>query len=224
MDGRLARNYIMEGKYRLANMAMKIKMTETYWQDNTRIVYNKDCRDMSELANNSIQCIVTSSPYWGLRKYSGLPDLIWGGDKKCEHKNWGKTIERERIGWEATPEGQKQFKSAESEAYKSQSCFCSFCGAWKGQLGLEPTPELYLDHLVEICCEIRRVMRKDGVFFLNIGDSYMSGGGPTRHYGWADPKNLARGIQDYPEPTAYPHKLIKPKDLCLIPFRLAIRL
>ena len=44
----MARNYIMEGKYRLANMAMKIKMTETYWQDNTRIVYNKDCGDMSE--------------------------------------------------------------------------------------------------------------------------------------------------------------------------------
>src|SRR3990167_8554086 len=56
-----------------------------YWQDNTRTLYNSDCRDMGELADNSIQCIVTSPPYWGLRKYSGNQGLIWGGDPNCRH-------------------------------------------------------------------------------------------------------------------------------------------
>jgi len=165
--------------------------------------------------------------YWGLRKYSGLPDLIWGGDSSCEHQWLDATYKRRSSdglpGFSKERYDNKTYEELRRDK-PIESAFCSLCGAWKGQLGLEPMPELYLDHLVEICCEIRRVMRKDGVFFLNIGDSYMSGGGPTRHYGWADPKNLARGIQDYPEPTAYPHKLIKPKDLCLIPFRLAIRL
>src|SRR5438270_8506148 len=53
-------------------------------------------------------------------------------------------------------------------------------GAWCGDLGLEPTPELYIAHLVEVFREVRRVLRKDGTLFLNIGDSYM-GGGP--HHG-----------------------------------------
>ena len=53
---------------------------------------------------------------------------------------------------------------------------CSLCGAWKGAYGLEPTPELYISHTIEILREIRRVLRKDGVVFWNIGDSYWGGG------------------------------------------------
>jgi DNA modification methylase len=39
---------------------------------------------MSELPDNSVQCCVTSPPYWGLRKYAGNQDLIWG-DNHHEH-------------------------------------------------------------------------------------------------------------------------------------------
>jgi DNA modification methylase len=39
-------------------------------------------------------------------------------------------------------------------------------------LGLEPTPEAYTAHLVEVCEAVRRVLRSDGVFWLNLGDSY----------------------------------------------------
>lgn len=49
-------------------------------------------------------------------------------------------------------------------------------GDWKGQLGNEPTPELYIRHLVEICRGVRRVLRPDGVFWLNIGDSWSGSG------------------------------------------------
>ncbi len=53
-----------------------------------------------------------------------------------------------------------------------ESNFCSKCGAWKGNLGLEPTPELYIKHLVIIFKEIKRVLKKDGTLWLNLGDTY----------------------------------------------------
>ena len=54
-------------------------------------VWNKDCREMVEVEEESVQCVVTSPPYWGLRKYSGEQDLIWGGDNHHEHE-WGELI------------------------------------------------------------------------------------------------------------------------------------
>jgi len=44
---------------------------------------------MEELDDQSVQCVVTSPPYWGLRKYSGKQELIWGGDADCQHQ-WRK--------------------------------------------------------------------------------------------------------------------------------------
>src|SRR5687768_11201433 len=46
-----------------------------------------------------------------------------------------------------------------------------------GQIGLEPTINLYVDRIVECMAEIRRVLRNDGVLFLNMGDTYYSGKG-----------------------------------------------
>jgi DNA modification methylase len=49
-----------------------------YYQDNLITIYNKDCRQMSDLSDESVQCVVTSPPYWGLRKYAGkLVYSIW---------------------------------------------------------------------------------------------------------------------------------------------------
>ena len=59
---------------------------EHYWQDSMRTVYNKSCLDMSEVPDGSIQCVVTSPPYWRLRKYTGEQDLIWGGSNHHEHE------------------------------------------------------------------------------------------------------------------------------------------
>ena len=55
--------------------------------------------------------------------------------------------------------------------------FCHLCGAWRGSLGLEPTPQLYVRHLVEVFREVRRVLRSNGVLFLNLGDSYAAARG-----------------------------------------------
>jgi len=200
-----------------------------YFEDNLVKIYNGDARNMSKLLDNSVQCVVTSPPYWGLRKYSGLPDLIWG-NKDCEHR-WGNIIPNPMC-----KSGKHSSKSIVAEGTKiaeheirinsNQGSFCSLCGAWKGQLGLEPTPELYLDHLVEICREIKRVMRKDGVFFLNCGDSYMSHGGDRSKIGGfqANPNQDRLEAENSMSMKKKTNDILKDKDLCLIPFRLAIAL
>lgn len=79
--------------------------------------------------------------------YFGLRDYetepqIWGGDVDCEHK-WAEEI-----------------------------VMCVKCGAWRGQLGLEPTLRMYSGHLLEITDELKRVLKPTGVMFWNHGDSY----------------------------------------------------
>ncbi|GAH71892.1 unnamed protein product, partial [marine sediment metagenome] len=145
-----------------------------YYQDNHIRIFNKDCRHMDELPDESVQCVVTSPPYFGLRKYSGVQELIWGDGSK--------------------------------------SAF-----------GLEKTPENYISHTIEILREIRRVLRKDGVVFWNIGDSYAGSGMGAANYPGDYPKqNRNIGTLAVKGRKAYKDNIIKPKDLCLIPQRLAI--
>jgi len=175
-----------------------------YYEDNHIQLFNKDCRDMSELPDECVQVVCTSPPYWGLRKYSGEQELIWG-DNHCEHQ------------W------------TDYKYSKLKAGFCSLCGAWKGAFGLEPTPEMYVQHTIEILREIRRVLRKDGVVFWNIGDSYQGGNRGASvesdikrgdQGGSFQPHN--RGAKGIVSPSRLSHPLIKPKDLCLIPQRLMI--
>jgi len=168
----------------------------------------------NDLPDESVQCVVTSPPYWGLRKYDGEQDLIWGGDKECDHQ-WGKEIKVNRgtLGNNLDTLVGTQTAGIAKQA-NTQGSFCSICGAWKGAYGLEPTPELYVEHTIQILREIKRVLRKDGVVFWNIGDSYAA----NRSYQvtdtkWRDVNNI-KGSQ-------VPQGM-KPKDLCLIPFRVAI--
>ena len=53
----------------------------------------------------------------------------------------------------------------------TQVAYCQLCGAWRGQLGSEPTIEMFIAHLVEVFREVKRVLRPDGVAWCNIGDS-----------------------------------------------------
>lgn len=186
-----------------------------YYEDLDVKLYAKDCRQMTELADNSIQCVVTSPPYWGLRKYSGEQELIWGGDKDCEHQ-WGKREYKQHSG---RGDCQKSGKYSTQEPVADMILndhTCSLCGAWKGAYGLEPTPEMYVQHTIEILREIRRVLRKDGVVFWNIGDSYNGSGGAGGDY---NEGGLREGQPKYPGRKV---PSLKPKDLCLIPFRIAI--
>lgn len=86
-----------------------------------------------------------------------------------------------------------------------------------GQIGAEPNLNDYIANLVQVFQEVRRVLKPDGTFWLNIGDSYTSGG---RTWRGADKKNVARGMT-YRAPTP---EGLKPKDLIGVPWRLAFAL
>lgn len=187
------------------------------------------------LKDESVNCVVTSPPYWGLRKYS-IPDLVWDEDENCQHE-W--TLE---MVYKDSPTRQRSADCFTSESTKKEerwrpNQFCLHCSAWRGQLGLEPSIELYFSHLLQITKEIWRVLRKDGVLWLNIGDSYAGSG-----QGWGKDAGLTRNVhqtgcddrpiyiapgglgKDGKPPTANKQNGLKPKDLCLIPFRLALAL
>lgn len=113
---------------------------------------------MNSLPSRSIQCVVTSPPYWGLRDYN---------------------IE--------------------------------------GQIGLEKTLTQYANRLVAVFSEVKRVLKDNGIFWLNIGDGYTSG-----NRGWRAPdkKNPARAMNIRPDTP----EGLKPKDLLGVPWRLAFAL
>jgi DNA modification methylase len=186
-----------------------------------------DCRALlAELPDDSVHCVVSSPPYWALRDY-GIEPTVWGGDPVCSHA-WGEPLSLHKGGphggGSSLLEGGRTVVDAQA-ALKDVACgsFCA-CGAWRGQLGLEPRPDLFVDHLVEVLHQVWRVLRPDGTLWLNLGDSYAAGGnggggsfmGLREHNGWghrADKKGW-RGA-----PVG-----LKPKDLVGIPWRVAFAL
>jgi DNA modification methylase len=91
-----------------------------------------------------------------------------------------------------------------------------------GQIGNEPTLQAYLDEMVSVFRELRRVLRDDGVFWLNIGDSYASAGGAGTQGSFGDRASrtfTAAGSSKKGVPEGYKHK-----DLMMVPARLAIAL
>jgi DNA modification methylase len=86
-----------------------------------------------------------------------------------------------------------------------------------GQIGLESTVYAYIEHLAKVFAQVRRVLKDDGTLWLNVGDSYTSGG---RTWRATDKKNPIRAMSMRP-PT--PDGL-KPKDLIGVPWLLAFAL
>jgi site-specific DNA-methyltransferase (adenine-specific) len=136
----------------------KIDAPEILTLDDSLIIEGDALQALRMLPEQSIQCVVTSPPYWGLRDY-GI----------------------------------------------------------NGQIGLEKTLPQFLNHLVAIFNEVKRVLRDDGTLWLNIGDGYTSGNRGYRAY---DKKNPARAMSVRPETP----EGLKPKDLQGIPWRLAFAL
>lgn len=141
-------------------------------------IYNKDCKDgLKDLPDNSIDCCVTSPPYYGLRDY-----------------------------------GKEE------------------------QIGLEDTPEDYIERLVGVFMEVYRVLKPTGTLWLNIGDSYWGGKGKSgsssgeyqeqrfKDKNTITPSCCNFGGKGYTRPTDKKHEYIKPKDLIGIPWMLAFAL
>lgn len=124
--------------------------------DNFRLMLGDCLTSMRTLPDQSVNCCVTSPPYFGLRDYG-----------------------------------------------------------MEGQLGLEATPDEFVKAMVEVFREVRRVLRDDGTLWLNLGDSYASGGRKTRD---PDEKLPQRGA-DFRAQDGLPEK-----NLIGIPWRVALAL
>lgn len=189
-----------------------------------------DC--LREIPADTFQMACTSPPYWGLRDYD-LPPSIWipevRGASPCEGHECGDALEKkagggqpgEKVRWQHTGEGVKGHKAADAGA------FCVLCGAWRGCLGLEPTPELYIEHMVAVFREVRRVLRPDGTLWLNIGDSYASSAGGYSNTGSVGrtsivSRNTRAAVVSHR--GRKPPSGLKPKDLVGIPWMLAFAL
>ncbi len=123
------------------------------------------------MEDSSVQCCVTSPPYYGLRDYG---TATWeGGLPDCDHRKPG---ERRQ-----PPHGDGRV----SDSYAGNrvlipgagafyGAVCGKCGARRvdGQLGHEPSPEQYVSRLVEVFREVSRVLKPDGTLWVVIGDSY----------------------------------------------------
>lgn len=137
-------------------------------------------------------------------------DLVTG---KMRHSNraWGDDPTR-------TFDGQHQKHMAGQ--------WCQQCGAWRGELGNEETPEAFVEHLVEVFREVRRVLRPDGLAFCNLGDSFYNCS-PVRQKSsdgfndaWDPGQAKTRGgLRRYPKANQ-PWGL-KMKDLVGMPWRFA---
>lgn len=128
--------------------------------------------------DESVQCVVTSPPYYGLRDYN-LPPTIWGD-------------------------------------------------GWVGCLGLEPTVDMYLEHMAEVFAQVRRVLRRDGTVWLNIGDSYAAKPRGSDE-GWAtsrlsNPARVQKAQSASLRRGRRTRHGAKEKDLLMVPARLALTL
>src|SRR5256714_4859954 len=87
----------------------------------------------------------------------------------------------------------------------------------EGQIGLEPTLAAYIHKLTGVFAEVRRILKPDGILWLNIGDGYTSG-----NRGWRAPdkKNPNRAMSTRPDNPPG----LKDKDLMGVPWRLAFAL
>lgn len=170
------------------------------------------------MADESVDCCITSPPYWGLRDYGTAK---WeGGDAECDHK----------VGRFEYAVNEKQVSNNGSAGHQAKD-ICPKCGAIRKdkQLGLEKTPEEYVANMVQLFREVKRVLKKDGVLWLNLGDSYASNGCYLHSWMEKHPekKHLhTENAEKYKDTPAFRggEYRIKPKDLVGIPWRVALAL
>ena len=174
-----------------------------------------NCLDvLATLPDESVQCCVTSPPYWGLRDY-GTAD--WeGGNADCDHQ--GKPM-RTKAQINANCSGGRDVKNATAKQFYKN--ICGKCGATRidNQFGLEETPVAYVENMVAVFREVRRVLRDDGTLWLNLGDSYSGVAGSSINKERSKTINFAT----LPKRKDLEGGL-KHKDLAGIPWRVAFAL
>lgn len=113
-------------------------------QVTAKVIHSDAYNFLRSLPENSVDLVITSPPYWGQRGYT------------LEH-NWN-------ILEEWVSEGRDKLESPSYEWYKAHN----------GVLGLEPLPEWYIDHLLEIFRGAKSCLKPSGSLWVNIGDTYFA--------------------------------------------------
>lgn len=157
-------------------------------------IYNENClTGMKKIQEKSIDCCVTSPPYWGLRDYELSPTY------------WPK------LDYSPMP-GIKDLSIDE----------------WTGCLGLEPTIEMFVGHIVLVFRELHRIIKDSGTVWLNFGDSYIGTGGnrdkPVKNTLFNNVQAHNPSINRYYRISNAKKGGLKPKDLSGIPWRVAFAL
>lgn len=167
-----------------------------WWEDDPVTLHVGDAHDiLAGLPNASVDCIVTSPPYFGLRDYG---TGTWqGGRLHCAHSR--------------------------APAIPANGRICPACGAtWVDrQYGLEATLGEYIDHLVAVFRQARRVLHPDGTCWLNLDDSYVTGqsgrrDAPTRYPSLANTQRDASRVRR--------DAFLPAKNLLGVPWRIAFAL
>mgnify|MGYP001602342845 FL=1 len=113
----------------------------------------------------------------GLRSYGTVPQ-VWGGDPACAHDFRTRRYYTEKSAAAADGSAEAFSEPGPANAARLRAArwredgVCRKCSAWKGEHGLEPTLDSWLEHEVLIWREVRRVLRSDGTAFINCGDAY----------------------------------------------------
>lgn len=119
-----------------------------YYKANDSILYHGNALDvLRRLPDESINCVITSPPYLGLRDFGEETEVDWDD-------------------------------------------------GWRGQLGNEPSVEIFLSHLLQIFSEVKRVLRPDGTCFVELGDTYGGSGGSAEKSLLCVPFRFAIGMTD----------------------------
>lgn len=196
----------------------------------TLILVGDAATRLKELPDNYVNCVVTSPPYYGLRDYGTAGEWEGGNDPSCKHVLHHRAKQPQAV--HGRTNGQQWVLDSGKTIYPNAGISignntfkCSLCEATKTdyQIGLETTPDDYIESMIEVCKEVKRVLRSDGTFWLNVGDSYTSSGSRRQTN---DPKTTSY-MKDEDRNTKINGVSVsglKPKNLIGIPWLLAFAL
>jgi site-specific DNA-methyltransferase (cytosine-N4-specific) len=182
----------------------------------TKTLIGNSAEILRNLPDGSVDCCVTSPPYWGLRDYKTPPQL-WGGRLECDHR----CQPTKRPGGNGDGTSFRRDDEGNYNHGENEPGFCSMCGGWMGQLGLEPSPELFIEHLCMIFDEVRRVLKPSGTCWIVIGDTYSGSWG---NYGSREGGQRSKSTEVIHRPGATPNTMRPPMAKCSVPRKSLIQI
>lgn len=167
---------------------------------------------IKSIPDNYVDVTITSPPYWGLRNYG---TAMWeGGREDCSHSS---AKIKTRFDYKFTG-FQEKWKSSDAAIFKNE---CPDCGAVQKdfQLGNEPHFNMYIDKLILLFSEIKRITKPAGSIWVNLGDTYS-----TKPVGRVTNINLRHKPSSESGNLDKSNCGIPKKSQCMLPERFAIRM